>query len=95
MSHISLVFREMWGTRHSLRIEISLPDHRFARRICEQGWNSLNALARGGPSTCTRPCGALHSFATVPVWASCLIKYRNETMVDRTLRFFAGGSDVR
>jgi hypothetical protein len=27
---------QIWGTRHSLRIEISLPDHRFPRGVCEK-----------------------------------------------------------
>jgi hypothetical protein len=32
-------------------------------------------------------CGALHSFATVSLWALRLVKCRNEIIVDRALRF--------
>ena len=27
---------QIWGTRHSLRIEISLPDHRLTRGACKK-----------------------------------------------------------
>jgi hypothetical protein len=27
---------QIWGTRHSLRIEIALPDHRLSRGVCEK-----------------------------------------------------------
>ena len=35
-SHISRKTSEIWATRHSLRIEISPPDHRLPRAVREK-----------------------------------------------------------
>jgi len=38
---------QIWGTRHSLRIKTSLPDHRFPRGVCEQsGLENCHNISR-------------------------------------------------
>jgi hypothetical protein len=37
---------QIWGTRHSLRIEIALPDHRLPRGVCEKFMLNSQILVR-------------------------------------------------